>query len=570
MYHRLNKQLDFLSNAGFALATVLIASFSMMLILLAAVSSTVAIRSSITEQYYNKLAKTASDAGVEYAKACLAINGKPQWVNKNLTPATNCSGDVISGASDYVYTDGDSIKSSFSVSGNNLEILSSGNIGNISSSGKVGLFNLKNEAWREYANNSAVKRKYLDIKGTATTIYSSCGYTLDNRVFCWGKNMYGLLGLGSGEENLINYYPTEISIPALGQGETIASITSGGYNVCILTSGGNAYCWGRGIFRVPNFGSGDTVTKPDALLVIGKDQITDNLLKGKIIKDIKLGERHACVIDDDDDLYCWGMNNQSQLGINIQNSPGVYEPKLINSDYLTNGLAGKKIDSISLGSATTCAITANEELGYCWGHNDDGQTGNQPDLTNVYTPKILSNSLLDKKLKSISSGNDTSCAITSDNKAYCWGSQENGGLGNGLITGNSATPVEVNISNIPLDAILKSIKVGNNSACIIFTESQQSTLNKLACFGLNTDGQLGLGSNTDVLIPDVVSGHSGDALFEKNIEMVSFGYNHACAVSNNSEYCWGNNTYGQLGIGGIIAKNLPTQSLLPLGMEFSY
>ena len=65
---------------GFALPTVLIASIVMLTVLLVAVTSTAAVRASLTAQYYGQLSQTASDAGTAYAKACLAANnGVPLW-----------------------------------------------------------------------------------------------------------------------------------------------------------------------------------------------------------------------------------------------------------------------------------------------------------------------------------------------------------------------------------------------------------------------------------------------------------------------------------------------------------
>ncbi|HWT40354.1 MAG TPA: hypothetical protein VN081_03770 [Dongiaceae bacterium] len=83
--------------AGFALPTVLIASVVMMMILTVSVSSVTAVRTALQTQYYEQLAKSAGEAGVAYAKACLAKNGNvPLWSDaKPLTPATDCAGNSL-------------------------------------------------------------------------------------------------------------------------------------------------------------------------------------------------------------------------------------------------------------------------------------------------------------------------------------------------------------------------------------------------------------------------------------------------------------------------------------------
>jgi hypothetical protein len=82
---------------GFALPTILITSIVMLTVLLVAVSSTTSVRQAILAQYYEQLAHAAGDAGIAYAKACLAQNGNvPQWSDASpLTPNTDCYGNPI-------------------------------------------------------------------------------------------------------------------------------------------------------------------------------------------------------------------------------------------------------------------------------------------------------------------------------------------------------------------------------------------------------------------------------------------------------------------------------------------
>ena len=83
------------NSRGFALPAVLISSIIMLTVLFAAVTSTVAIRSSLKSQYYNQLTQTASEAGLAYAKACIAADSenKPRWDDAHpLMPNTDCTG----------------------------------------------------------------------------------------------------------------------------------------------------------------------------------------------------------------------------------------------------------------------------------------------------------------------------------------------------------------------------------------------------------------------------------------------------------------------------------------------
>lgn len=89
---------------GFALPTVLISSVVLLLILVTAVSATVAVRTGLQDQRYDRMAKLAGEAGTAYGLACLEkSNGIVTWtVDKPLKPNTDCNGDEVGGASAYV------------------------------------------------------------------------------------------------------------------------------------------------------------------------------------------------------------------------------------------------------------------------------------------------------------------------------------------------------------------------------------------------------------------------------------------------------------------------------------
>lgn len=90
-------------KGGFALPTVLIASVVLLMVLTVSISSVVAVRTTLLTQYYEQLAKTAGEAGVAYAKACLAKNGNvPLWSDaKPLKPNTDCAGNDIVGDTSF-------------------------------------------------------------------------------------------------------------------------------------------------------------------------------------------------------------------------------------------------------------------------------------------------------------------------------------------------------------------------------------------------------------------------------------------------------------------------------------
>ncbi len=66
------------------------------------------------------------------------------------------------------------------------------------------------------------------------------------------------------------------------------------------------------------------------------------------------------------------------------------------------------------------------------------------------------------------------------------------------------------------------------------------------CWGDNSSGELGNGTTTDSLTPVPVKGLSSGTT------AVALGFGHTCALLKGGEVkCWGLNTYGELGTGGV-------------------
>jgi uncharacterized protein (TIGR02145 family) len=96
-----------LMRMGFALPTVIIVSVVMMLVLVASIGSSAAVRGSLQSQYYEALARSAADAGIAYAQACIeSSNSIVQWSNLDpLQPDTDCHGINVPTQASYVLED---------------------------------------------------------------------------------------------------------------------------------------------------------------------------------------------------------------------------------------------------------------------------------------------------------------------------------------------------------------------------------------------------------------------------------------------------------------------------------
>jgi microcystin-dependent protein len=101
---------------GFALPTILTASIVLIMVLVTAVSATVAIRTSLRDQHYTQMAQLAAEAGNAYGAACMESNNDTAtWTNDNpLRPNTDCAGNIVSGMPEYNYEE-DGIRTYFVV-----------------------------------------------------------------------------------------------------------------------------------------------------------------------------------------------------------------------------------------------------------------------------------------------------------------------------------------------------------------------------------------------------------------------------------------------------------------------
>src|SRR5437016_2640737 len=90
---------------------------------------------------------------------------------------------------------------------------------------------------------------------------------------------------------------------------------------------------------------------------------------------------------------------------------------------------------VSAGGSHTCALAADGRV-YCWGSNENGQLGDGTH-NNHSSPKAVSGTL---RFVQVSAGAHHTCAVTADNRAYCWGSNAEGQLGAFTSSDDRLTP----------------------------------------------------------------------------------------------------------------------------------
>ena len=223
----------------------------------------------------------------------------------------------------------------------------------------------------------------------------------------------------------------------------------------------------------------------------------------------------ACGLTTAGEVYCWGANYNGQLGDGTTTDR--HQPTIVSGSH--------DWAAVTAGRYHTCGLTKTGEA-YCWGANNFGQLGNGRPGTQHASPALVSGG---HTWASVTAGYDHTCGMTIVGKAYCWGYNGYGALGDGELISQSIP--------VPVKGAYKwrSLDVGGSHSCGLTTEDE------VYCWGFNNFGQLGNGMSETSTIPVLVTGQYKWA-------SVTGGYYHVCGLTTTGEaYCWGYNTSGQLG-----------------------
>lgn len=175
----------------------------------------------------------------------------------------------------------------------------------------------------------------------------------------------------------------------------------------------------------------------------------------------------------------------------------------------------------SLGDHT-CAVA--DKRAYCWGDNTEGQLGDGT-IESRDKPVWVApfGDVVD-----VSAGYTHSCLVRSTSDVYCWGKNDRGQLGDGTKTDRH------DASALTMSGALE-VGVAGWHTCAI------TKLRTVRCWGDNYYGALGDGTFTASTRPVEVAGLS-------DVAALAVGVMHACAVTDQGHvYCWGRAVFGELG-----------------------
>lgn len=287
------------------------------------------------------------------------------------------------------------------------------------------------------------------------------------------------------------------------------------------------------------------------------------------------GSSHRIILTQSGQVFTTTTNNDhGQLGIgDTSNDGGIYN--------ITSRFDGKVV-SVSAGGNYSLALTDSGRV-YSWGANNCAQLGNgnqgecsNPDASTededtsvaVSIPTDITDNFnlpAGRKIIKIYAGWRQAFAIANDGTLYAWGLNHHGQLGLGTTGGQRTLPEVVNFAfngNI--------VDLATDSHVLVLTDQGY-----VYSWGLNSNGQLGVGGTDDSNIPVEITSLRGQGVVQ-----VEASSNGSMALTKNGEvYAWGENTHGNLGFGekldniliygAILASDEHRQPLVPTKINTS-
>lgn len=351
----------------------------------------------------------------------------------------------------------------------------------------------------------------------------ACAIKTGGSLWCWGLNDYGQVGNGLAGNSAFELLPVRVGT------DTDWTVVKGiGDTTCALKSGNSLWCWGYNAYG--QLGDGTQVNKYVPVRIGTK-------LDWAYL--VETAGNHTCAVNRAGDIFCWGLNRHGELGIGGEPRPGTQDswvPVLTeNSNNWTQ---------VSSGYNHQCASQSDNSI-YCWGVNNAGQLGRQTYISKAVPSRVVG--IKDWQSVHSSNSGDTVCGLKLDGTLWCWGRGVEGQFGNG----NSGTD---NFSRIPVlvnqDTDWMQVAPGYTHICAIKTN------NTLWCWGDTAYGKVGTGSGVNPTEPFPMQ-----VGLDSNWLSVALGEWHTCGIkTDNSLWCWGDNTAGGIGHGvdpGILSFTEP-------------
>lgn len=320
------------ADNGYALPTVLILSFVLLIISLSTFQAGVALSRSILDQHWNRLAKQAMEAGVAYATSC-AKQLDTSW--SGLAPNKECNGNTITGRSQYYAHD-------------------------ISSSPR----------WRATYTVSNVQTNSGLYGESTATITGQVDVLRDNNINGIATRSYKSKTTAFVNQEVPSY--KRFSVVQANSGVACVLISKDDPATTTVNEKNQLYC-------TPDRNTGTMTRFP----IPASEIVLDYRM---LYTDTNLTVQGVCALTNLYKLYCMGPNYTGELANGTRtavayNSPTVFsksasEPVLVKELWTGTNVLGNM-----------CVLSVDTKM-YCAGRNAQGTFGNGTKMTNPYNDAL--------------------------------------------------------------------------------------------------------------------------------------------------------------------------------------
>lgn len=355
------------------------------------------------------------------------------------------------------------------------------------------------------------------LKAIATGTQHSVVLGVDGTVYTWGNNLRGQLGLG---DVAVRYSPAAVSMPA----PVIAIGAGSAHTLAVTAEDGQVYTWGWNVFGQLGNGLQGSPTQafPNPAPVAGVHDVDQ----------VAGGDFHSLARTTDGHVWAWGYNTEGQVG-NGAHTPantGVLSPVLLDG-----------IDSVAAldaGGIHSIALRTNGEV-WAWGSNQFGAVGTNS-RGNQLVPVPVSGGLHGTAV----SAGGYHCVVLSDPRPVAHAVQVGDASAD---TGPLALPLVRPLEGPP---DITALAAGLHHSLALDGE------HRVWSWGDDSSGQLGTedGSHDAPELVDIpLDGTRGF------VQVAARGKQSFALRSDGAVFAWGDNTYGELGVGSTESQPRPEQ-----------
>ena len=259
------------------------------------------------------------------------------------------------------------------------------------------------------------------VVGIAAGDNHSLAWTSDGKLYSWGRNSNGQLGLG---DTTLRRQATQVIVdgtPSL----VITHAAAGSAHTLAVTS--DSAAWAFGLNGSGRLGDGTTTQRTSAVHVRDGAGVA---ITG--VSKVAAGGSHSLAIKTDATGLAWGLNSQGQLGDGSTTTQ--LNPVPIESLSSIAALSGGASHSIAIESDGTV---------HAWGDNTYGQLGDGGVTSSSPLPALVVG--IEDAVTAVAASNH-SIAVTSTGVVWVWGRNSNSQLGDGT-TETRLSPVAISAAN---------------------------------------------------------------------------------------------------------------------------